>query len=180
MAAIYLYTLSFALICLFLSLILDGLSDLFQGLSYFDLSFDALPGILPVTPLEICAFLVGFGGMGYTLSEKTSFHLAAAILTGCLLCYLTKSLITYLKKVDSDALTDADLIGMEGKVIVTIFEGGIGSVALNTKHGKISYSARSTSSIQEGTIVKVLDIHDHILTVSDSPIYFLSHVSQNK
>lgn len=174
MTTIYLYALGFGLICLLLSFILDGLSDLFQGLSYFDLSFDALPGILPITPLEICAFLVGFGGMGYTLSEKTSFHLIGAILTGCLLCYLTKSLIAYLKKVDSDALTDADLIGMEGKVIVTIFEGGIGSVALNTKHGKISYSARSMAPIQEGTIVKVLDIQNHILIVSDSPVYFLS------
>ena len=173
MATIYLYTLSFALICLFLSFVLDGLSDLFQGLSYFDLSFDVLPGILPVTPLEVCAFLVGFGGIGYTLCEKTSFHLVAAILSGCLLCYLTKSRINYLKRVDSDALTDADLIGMEGKVIVTIFEGGIGSVALNTKHGKISYSARSASPIQEGTIVKVLDIQDHILIVSDSSVYFL-------
>lgn len=98
MSTIYLYALGFGLICLFISFILDGLSDLFQGLSYFDLSFDALPGILPITPLEICAFLVGFGGMGYTLFDKTSFHLIGAILTGCLLCYLTKTLIAHLKK----------------------------------------------------------------------------------
>lgn len=175
MSTIYLYALGFGLICLFISFILDGLSDLFQGLSYFDLRFDALPGILPITPLEICAFLVGFGGMGYTLFDKTFFHLIGAILTGCLLCYLTKTLIAHLKKVDSDALTDADLIGMEGKVIVTIFEGGTGSVALNTKHGKISYSAQSAAPIQEGTIVKVLDIKNHILIVSDSPTYFLSN-----
>lgn len=174
MTTIYLYALGFALICLLLSFILDGLSDIFQGLSYFDLSFDALPGILPITPLEVCAFLVGFGGMGYTLSGKTSFHLVGAILTGCLFCCCTKSLINYLKKVDSDALTDADLIGMEGKVIVTIFEGSVGSVALNTKYGKISYPAQSATAIREGTLVKVLDIQNHILIVSDSPIYFLS------
>ena len=173
MATIYLYTLGIGLFFLFLSLILDGLNDLLHGLSFFDLS--SLPGFLPITPLEICAFLVGFGGMGYTLYTKTFLHLLFAILCGALLCFLTKTLIAQLKKVDSNAITEADLIGAEGKVIVTIFEGSTGSVALNTKHGKISYPAQSASLIREGTIVKVLDVQQHILIVSDDPTYFLNH-----
>ena len=175
MATTYLYTLGIGLFFLFLSLILNGLNDLFHGLSFFDLSFDALPGFLPITPLEICAFLVGFGGMGYTLYTKTFLHLLFAMLCGALLCFLTKTLIAQLRKVDSSALTEADLIGVEAKVIVTIFEGSTGSVALNTKHGKISYPAQSAHLIREGTIVKVVDIQQHILIVSDDPAYFLSH-----
>lgn len=173
MLTIYWYCLGIGLIALLISLILDGISDLFQGLSFFDIHFDVLPGILPLSPLQICAFLVGFGGMGVTTFPNTSFHLIPSILTGLILSYSTQWLIKKLKKIDSDSLTPLDIIGLEGKVIVTIFEDSIGSVSLDTKVGKISYSAKSDHYIKQGSIVKVIDIQNKIVIVSDSPAYFL-------
>lgn len=173
MLTIYWYCLGIGLIALLISLILDGISDLFQGLSFFDIHFDVLPGILPLSPLQICAFLVGFGGMGVTTFPTTSFHLIPSILTGLILSYSTQWLIKKLKKIDSDSLTPLDIIGLEGKVIVTIFEDSIGSVSLDTKVGKISYSAKSDHYIKQGSIVKVIDIQNKIVIVSDSPAYFL-------
>lgn len=174
MITIYWYCLGIGLIALLLSLVLDGISDLFQGLTFFDIHFDILPGILPLSPLQICAFLVGFGGMGITTISSVDVHLVLSIISGLILSYSTKFLLSKLRKVDSETLTPIDIIGLEGKVIVTIFEGGIGSVSLNTKVGKITYSAQSDHYIKQGTYVKVIDMKDRILIVSDDPTYFLN------
>ena len=174
MNTLYISTLSIGLIFLLLSFILDGLSDVFQGLSFFDLGGDVLPGFLPMTPLEICGFLTGFGGMGYTVYGKTSLHLLFAILCGFILSFLVNRLMHHLKKTEGIALSEGDLIGMEGRVIGTIFEGGTGSIALETDFGKISYLAQSDHPIKEGTIIKVIDVQGHILMVTDDPAYFLS------
>lgn len=174
MITIYWYCLGIGLIALLLSLVLDGVSDLFQGLAFFDIHFDILPGILPLSPLQMCAFLVGFGGMGITTISHVHVHLILSIISGLILSYCTKLLLSKLRKVDSETLTPIDIIGLEGKVIVTIFEGGTGSVSLNTKVGKITYSAQSDHYIKQGTYVKVIDIKDTILLVSDDPTYFLN------
>lgn len=174
MHIIYWYCLIIGLVLLLLSLILDGISDLFQGLSFFDIHFDILPGILPLSPLQFCAFLVGFGGMGITLEYLVSFHVILSILMGLLLSYGTHVLLFKLRKVNNETLTPVDLIGCEGKVIVTIFDNGTGSVSLNTVNGKITYSAQSDHYIKQGTTVKILDIKGTILIVSDAPVYFLN------
>lgn len=171
---IYWYCLGIGLTALLLSLVLDGISDLFQGLTFFDIHFDMLPGILPLSPLQICAFLVGFGGMGITTMPHIRSHLVLSIIFGLILSYFTKLLLSKLRKVDSETLTPIDLIGLEGTVIVTIFEGGTGSISLNTKVGKITYSAQSDHYIKQGTPIKVIDMKHTILIVSDNPTYFLS------
>lgn len=177
MITVYWYCLGIGLIVLMLSLILDGISDLFQGLTFFDIHFDFLPGILPLSPLQICAFLVGFGGMGVGISSTVSIHLLLSIAMGFFLSLCTGQLLHKLRKVDSETLTATDIIGLEGKVIVTIFENGIGSVSLDTKVGKISYPARSSHYIKQGTLVKVLDMKDNVIFVSDESIYFLNTTS---
>lgn len=174
MITIYWYALGIGLIALLLSLVLDGISDLFQGLTFFDIHFDILPGILPLSPLQVCAFLVGFGGMGITTLSHVHLHLILSIISGLILSYFTKYLLSKLRKVDSETLTPIDIIGLEGKVIVTIFEGGTGSVSLNTKVGKITYSAQSDHYIKQGTYVKVIDMKDTLLIVSDASMYFLN------
>ena len=174
MITLYWYCLGLGLIALLLGLILDGISDLFQGLTFFDIHFDFLPGILPLSPLQICAFLVGFGGMGITTISYIHLHLILSILSGLILSYSTNLLLSKLRRVDSSTLTPNDIIGLEGKVIVTIFEGGIGSVSLNTKVGKISYSAQSNHYIKQGTYVKVIDMKNSLLIVSDDSTYFLN------
>ena len=174
MYTIYCNCLIIGLCILLLSLILDGVSDLFQGLTFFDIHFDILPGALPLSPLQICAFIVGFGGMGMTLYSRVPFHLFPSILVGFLLSYGTHYLLARLRKVNSDALSTTDLIGNEGKVIVTIFEKGMGSVSLDTQQGKITYSAKSDHTIKQGSLIKVIDIEGSVLIVSDSPNFFLS------
>lgn len=174
MITIYWYALGIGLIALLLSLVLDGIGDLLQGLTFFDIHFDILPGILPLSPLQICAFLVGFGGMGITTLSHVHVHLILSIISGLILSYFTKYLLSKLRKVDSETLTPIDIIGLEGKVIVTIFEGGTGSVSLNTKVGKITYSAQSDHYIKQGTYVKVIDMKDTLLIVSDASTYFLN------
>lgn len=170
---LYWYCLGTGLAALVLSLVLDGISDLFQQLSFFDIHFDVLPGILPLSPLQICAFLVGFGGTGISTYYHTPIHWILSVLIGLVLSYGTNWLLTKLKKIDSNTLVPLDIIGSEGKVIVTIFKDSIGSVSLNTKVGKISYSAKSNHYIKEGTLIKVIDIQNSLLIVSDSPEYFL-------
>ena len=174
MYTIYFHCLIIGLALLLVSILLDGLSDLFQGLSFFDIHFDLLPGILPLTPLQICAFLVGFGGMGMTLYKFIPFHLVGAIGVGLLLSYGTYILLSKLRSINHETLSRYDLIGNEGKVIVTIFEQGTGSVSLNTKNGKITYPAQSDHYIPQGNLVKILDVKNSILIVSDTPIYFLN------
>lgn len=174
MYTLYWYCLIIGLSLLLLSLILDGISDLFQGLSFFDIHFDLLPGILPLTPLQICAFLVGFGGMGITLYHHVRFHLIYAIVIGLCLSYMTYLLLSKLKQVNSETLSPYDLIGCEAKVIVTIFENGTGSVSIDTQNGKISYCAQSDHYIPQGSVVKILDKKNAILIVSDLPTYFLN------
>lgn len=174
MYTLYWYCLMIGLALLLISLILDGISDLFHALSFFNIHFDGLPGILPLSPLQICAFLVGFGGMGITLCHFTSFHLICALLIGFLLSYGTHVLLSKLRSIDNETLSTTDLIGCEAKVIVTIFEKGTGSVSLNTKNGKITYPAQSDHHIPQGKMVKILDAKHSILIVSDSPIYFLT------
>ena len=174
MITLYWFCLGIGLIALLLSLILDGISDLFQGLTFFDIHFDMMPGILPLSPLQLCAFLVGFGGMGITTISHFHLHLILSIISGLILSYATKCLLSKLRALDSETLTPIDIIGLEGKVIVTIFEGGTGSVSLNTKVGKITYSAQSDHYIKQGTYVKVIDMKNSILIVSDDATYFLN------
>lgn len=174
MITVYWYCLGVGLIALLLSLLLDGISDLFQGLTLFDIQFDILPGILPLSPLQMCAFLVGFGGIGITTISRVYAHLTLSIISGLILSYCTNLLLSKLRNVDSATLTPIDIIGLEGKVIVTIFEGGTGSVSLDTKVGKITYSAQSDHYIKQGTYVKVIDMKETILIVSDDSTYFLN------
>lgn len=63
-----------------------------------------------------------------------------------------------LKKVDSSTLSDIDLIGQKGIVVVTIFKDSVDSISLDTKVGKITYSAKSHKDIPQGTPIKVIDI----------------------
>lgn len=171
---IYWYCLIISLTLLFISLFLDGISDLFQGLSFFDIHFDLLPGILPLSPLQFCAFFVGFGGAGITLYHFFRLHIICAIIVGLILSSGTRILLSKLRNINNETLDHSDLIGCEGKVIVTIFEGGIGSVSLDTKNSKISYQAQSDHFIPQGSLVKILDIQNSILIVSDASTYFFN------
>lgn len=174
MYSIYWCCLIIGICTLTLSLLLDGISDFFQGLTFSDFHFDFLPGILPLSPLQICGFLAGFGGIGITLYNSTSYHLILSILTGFIISFVTRLILNKLKNINSDTLTPMDILGMEGIVIVTIFKDSVGNVSLNTKTGKITYPATSDHDIKQGTRVKVIDIQNTTIVVTDDPNYFLN------
>lgn len=157
------------LFLLLISLLLDGLGDLFQGLSFFDIHFNFLPGILPLSPLQICAFLVGFGGMGM-ISDSILF----AILFGLFLAYGTHIIVDKLKKANYGIIIRYDLLGRKGKVITTIFKDGIGNVSIDTRNGQFSYPAKSNHTIQEGKFVQIIGIQGETLIVTDDITYFFN------
>lgn len=172
MYKLYLFTFVISLLLLFVSVVISGISDLFQGLSTLDFHVgdggsDALSSFLPFSPLEICGFCVGFGGIGLLTYKITSLHLVFAIIAGFAISLPIKWLLRALRKVDSSTLSDIDLIGLTGTVVVTIFKDSVGSISLNTKVGKITYSAKSNKDISQGTPIKVIDIVNHTLIVSD-------------
>ena len=70
-------------------------------------------------------------------------------------------------------MTALDIIGSEAKVIVSIMPNSFGSVSLDTKNGKITYSAKSDHYIQQGQLVKIIDLKDSVVFVTDDPRYFL-------
>lgn len=165
----YTYCLIIGLSLLIFNLLLDGISDIFQGLSFLDIHFDFMPGILPLSSLQLCAFLVGFGSIGLSFG-----HFIPALLFGLFLSYLTHYIITQLRKINHETLTIFDLIGCEGKVITTIFKNGVGSVSINTVNGKITYPAQSDHYIAGNTHVKIIGVNNKTLIVTDDPNYFLN------
>ncbi len=172
MYKLYLFSFITSLLLLALSVIVSGISDLLSGLSAFDfhtgdMNSDGLSSLLPFSPLEICSFCIGFGGIGLLTYEVSHFHLLFATIAGFMIVLPVKWLLNTLRKVDNSTLSDIDLIGLEGTVIVTIFKESVGSISLNTKIGKITYSAKSTKDLPQGTHIKVIDIVNHTLIVSD-------------
>lgn len=155
-----------------ISFFISGISDIFTILSSLDFHIgdtgsDALSSFLPVSPLEICSFCIGFSGLGLLTYSHSNLHLLFALLGGCLIMFPVKWLLRILKKVDSSTICDLDLIGQQGIVVTTIFEDSVGSISLNTKTGKVTYTAKSHKSIPQGTVIKVLDVVNHTLIVSD-------------
>lgn len=172
MYKIYLFSFAISLSLLAISFLISGISDLFDSLSaldfHSDIGSDVLSSFLPCSPLEICGFCVGFGGIGLLTIHLTTLHLLFAIIAGFVISLPTKWLLHLLRKVDSSTLSDIDLIGQKGTVVVTIFKDSVGSISLDTKVGKITYSAKSTKDIAQGTPIKVIDIVNHTLIVSDN------------
>lgn len=167
MESIYFWCLVIGLILLVVNLISSGITDLFSVGLLPDLSGDGLSGIFPFSLLEVITFVVGFGGTGLTFIFITSWHLVIAITLGLLLAVIVHFLLRGLKKVESNALTAEDLIGMEGVVIVTIFKDSVGSVSFETKTGKITYSAKSDRTIVQGSKVRVIAVEKYTMIVTD-------------
>lgn len=167
MVRIYMGALLIGIILLLLNLLSDGISDIFSLGLGADLGSDIFSGFIPVSSLEIFAFLIGFGGIGSTFVQKIHWHIILAILSGLLLSYTVHIIMKKLKHVESSALQTEDLIGREGTVIAAILENSIGSVSFNTKIGKITYTAKSDKPIKQGSIVRVIAIENHTVIVSD-------------
>lgn len=172
MYKIYLCAFIVSLSLLIISVFISGISDLFHSLSALDFhsgdfGSDALSSFLPFSPLEICGFCIGFGGIGLLTYQISNYHLLFAIIAGFIISLPVKWLLRALKQVDNSTISDIDLIGREGTVITKIFQDSVGSISLNTKTGKITYSAKSNKDLPQGTHIKVIDVVNHTLIVSD-------------
>lgn len=167
MESIYLTCLVIGLILLVIDVFSNGISDIFSAGFFSNLSSDGLSGLLPFSLLDLIAFTVGFGGMGLVFISLTPLHFLIAILLGILLASAVHFLIKALKNAESSALKSEELIGSVGTVIVTIFNGSVGSVSFDTQVGKITYSAKSNKTISQGKKVRVIAIENHTMIVRE-------------
>lgn len=162
MENMYFWSMASGITIPLLSIVLGGLLG---GIDFdvdfdFDLDFDFgfdFWAVLPISPLKLSAFLLGFGGVGLMTMPHTSLHLAISVATGLTLNYvLSKYVIQKLKNVDSNAITLESLVGSVGTVTITIQENDLGMIMLNTKTGSSTFLATSTTTILQGTPVKVI------------------------
>lgn len=131
----------------------------------FDFGFDFW-AFLPLSPLKLSAFLLGFGGVGLMTMPYTSLHLAISIATGFAFNYiLSKYVIQKLKEVDSQAITLESLVGSVGTVTITIQENELGMIMINAKTGSSTFLATSTTTIPQGSSVKVITAEKDRLVV---------------
>lgn len=112
---------------------------------------------------SMMAFLAWFGGTGYLLTRYTSLIAAAALglastsglaAAGIVFLFLAKVLLAHETQLDP---ADFDLIGMLGKVNVTIRSGGTGEIVFSQGGSRHAAGARCEDgkAIQKGTEVVI-------------------------
>lgn len=120
-------------------------------------------GVSPFNPPSIAAFLAWFGGTGYLLTRFSAFWVGTALLFSVvsgvvggaiIFLFLTKVLIS-----DEECLDPADfeMVGVLGKLSVTIREGGTGELIYSQAGTRRVCGARSEGggAIAKGTEVVV-------------------------
>lgn len=157
------------IICMGVALILPLLNIIIGSITLvldidFDLDTDGTPvsEFFPISPMCVLTFMLIFGGLGLLLYEYTipQVALTIAILCGYVSAIiLNKLVILPMKRAESDVVSITSLIGEEAKVTTTIEPTRLGEIELSTKHGQVSYIAKSDTRIEIGTRVKVISIH---------------------
>lgn len=135
-------------VLLILSLVLDGIFD----------AFDFGDGPLSLT--TIAAFTSIFGFTAFA-SVGAGMDTPVAAVVGAVVGLLGGAAAWWLSRLirsaeSSTAVSGADLIGVEGSVVLAIPEGGLGEVAL-TMHGeRVSLAATADAPLARGTAVRVV------------------------
>ena len=73
------------------------------------------------------------------------------------------------QKGTSSVATDADIIGLIGRVLVPPSAAGQGKVRVRVKASFVDYVARAVEPLEEGDTVVVEDVEDGEVTVSRAP-----------
>jgi hypothetical protein len=120
-------------------------------------------GVSPFNPPTIAAFLAWFGGTGYLLTRYSALHVGIELLLsivvglvggGIVFLFLSKVLISDDEDMDP---ADYDMVGVLGKLAVSIREGGTGELLYSQMGTRRVCGARSEdgSAISKGTEVVV-------------------------
>lgn len=120
-------------------------------------------GVSPLNPPTMAAFLAWFGGTGYLLTRysalRVSFELLLSVAVGMvgggiIFLFLSKVLITEEENMDP---ADYEMVGMLGKLSVSIREGGTGELLYSQMGTRRVCGARSENgeAIPKGSEVVV-------------------------
>jgi membrane protein implicated in regulation of membrane protease activity len=111
----------------------------------------------------VCAFLAWFGGTGYLLTRYSSLVVAAVATlsfgagmagAGVVFWFVAKVLLAHEHELDP---SDYDRVGVLGKVVSTIREGGTGEIIFSQEGTRHTCGARSESgeAMAKGTEIVV-------------------------
>lgn len=131
--------------------------------------------LLVLVSLRFWAFgLLAFGLVGTLLlvfgfaGKWTSLAISAPF--GALTGFVAAGLVRRLQqKGTSSQATDADLIGLIGRVLVPPPGAGQGKVRIRVKASYVDYVARAAEPLDEGDTVVVEEIEEGVVTVSRAP-----------
>lgn len=158
---VFIVSMGVAIILPLLNILIGGIASVLH--IDFDFDTDGMPvsEFFPIAPMCILTFLLVFGGIGLLLYESMMPQLVilVSILCGYISAViLNKLVIIPMKKADSRAIATISLIGSNAKVITSIEPMRLGEVEVVTKHGRISYLAKSDTAIKVGSEVSILGI----------------------
>lgn len=117
-------------------------------------------GISPLSPFIISIFISSFGGIGLVLENNMNEYLVP-IIAFCGGFALTAVSRFALRKIFIESQADSsvstrEILGELGEVTVPIpNDGNFGSVTIDSKSGRLVFSARADSAIRRGEIVRI-------------------------
>lgn len=135
-------------VLLLISLLLDGIFD----------AFDFGDGPLSLTTIAAFTSIFGFTafagvGAGMATPIASVMGAAAGLLGGAAAWWLTRLIRG---SESTTALSDDDLVGSVGAVVLPIPAGGLGEIAI-TRHGeRVSLSATADAPIERGTQIRIV------------------------
>jgi membrane protein implicated in regulation of membrane protease activity len=127
-----------------------------------------------LSPVTISTFVASFGGMGIILLKLkpewgTFVHIPISIVVGLGVALSTAYLFYRLfgKAQISSAAREADIIGLEADVSITIPANGMGQISYVAIGGRATASAKSDdgSEVKQGEKVRIMKIAGGVYTV---------------
>lgn len=160
-------------LCTMILNVVDGFMD-FVSFDLLDISIgDFELSLLPLSLNSLCLSFLLFGLTGFLLDGKlpAAAVCTIGITTGYLAAVLLQSLIHKVRKYETTAISETELLLHDGEVANTIPANGFGAVKVNiSNESSPVYPAKSATgeSIRQNTIVEILSMTDGVLSVRPS------------
>ncbi len=108
---------------------------------------------------SLLAFVTFFGWAGFFWGGSGWAGFLIALVCGIFMMTLTTLLVwLFMKMQQSGNIGEADFVGREGSVYITIPEGGKGTVTVRFAHCTRAVRAVADREIPRGTVVKVVEL----------------------
>jgi membrane protein implicated in regulation of membrane protease activity len=150
---------------LFISFILGEVGDFFDGVGDMvgdhldigggdgggDLGGDGSEGPSPLSLRNLMAFMTAYGASGLITSSYGWGTLSSslfAVVPGLILAFIAYKFMSALYGQQSSSVVEvASLVGRTGLVEVSLPQGGLGRISVNTASGRSSFLARSEDGV---------------------------------